>query len=108
VPIPASADGRFPVQDVDPVQTASTGPVSGWAVQIASSPSQSEAFAALVRTGKQASGVLGSASAFIEEFENKGTVYYRARFGGFSSKNQAWNTCNALKKQKIDCFAAQL
>ena len=112
VPVPSapvpSADGRFPAQGIDPVQTASTAPTSGWAVQIASSPSQSEAFAALVRTGKEASGLLGSANAFIEEFENKGTVYYRARFGGFASKNQAWGACNALKKQKIDCFAAQL
>lgn len=108
-PVPASIDDRFATgaDGIDPMQTAST-PQSGWAVQIASSPSQSEAFAALVRTGKDASGILGSANAFIEEFENKGTVYYRARFGGFASKNQAWNACNALKKQKIDCFAAQL
>ncbi len=106
VPTPAAA-GRFPAGAVDPMQTASTAP-SGWAVQIASSPSQTEAFAALVRTGKEASGIVGAANAFIEPFENKGTVYYRARFGGFGSKNQAWNACNALKKQKIDCFAAQL
>ncbi len=107
VPTPIAADDRFPANAIDPMQTASTAP-SGWAVQIASSPSQSEAFAALVRTGKEASGIVGAANAFIEPFENKGTVYYRARFGGFGSKNQAWNACNALKKQKIDCFAAQL
>lgn len=106
VPMPVAAADRF-ADAIDPVQTASTAR-AGWAVQIASSPSQGEAFAALVRTGKEASGILGAANAFIEEFENKGTVYYRARFGGFASKNQAWNACNALKKQKIDCFAAQL
>ena len=105
-PVPTPADDRFSAA-IDPMQTASTRP-SGWAVQIASSPSQSEAFAALVRTGKDASGIVGRADAFIEEFQNKGTVYYRARFGGFASKTQAWNACNALKKQKIDCFAAQL
>jgi len=108
VPTPVAAVGDRFSDAVDPMQTASTAPATGWAVQIASSPSQSEAFAALVRTGKDASGILGAANAFIEEFENKGTVYYRARFGGFASKNQAWNACNALKKQKIDCFAAQL
>ncbi|RIK86279.1 MAG: D-alanyl-D-alanine carboxypeptidase [Hyphomicrobiales bacterium] len=108
VPVPAALDDRFSDDGaIDPMQTASTRP-TGWAVQIASSPSQNEAFAALVRTGKEASGVLGSANAFIEEFENKGTLYYRARFGGFASKTQAWNACNALKKRKIDCFAAQL
>lgn len=108
VPTPVALDDRFSgeVAAIDPVHTASTRP-SGWAVQIASSPSQNEAFAALVRTGKEASRVLGSANAFVEEFQNKGTVYYRARFG-FASKDQAWSACNALKKQKIDCFAAQL
>jgi D-alanyl-D-alanine carboxypeptidase len=108
-PTAAVADDRFASgegSNVDPVMTASTAAASsGWVVQIASSPSQSDAFAALVRTGKEASGVLGSANAFIEEFNNKGTTYYRARFGGFASKDQAWNACNALKRQKIDCYA---
>lgn len=92
---------------VDPMMTSST-PKSGWVVQVASSPSQDDAFAALVRTGKEASGILGSANAFIEEFDNKGTIFYRARFGGFDSKDHAWNACNALKKQNIDCYAVQL
>ena len=110
IPVPTTLDERLGVgaaDAVDPVVTASTRP-DGWAVQIGSSPSQGDAFAALVRAGKDASGILGNASAFIEEFNNKGTTYYRARFGGFGSKDQAWNACNALKKQKIDCFAAQL
>ncbi len=58
-----------------------------------------------MRTGKEAPRILNTANAFIEEFDNKGTVYYRARFGGFGSKNQAWDAGNALKKQKIDCYA---
>ena len=100
---PAAADDRFAV---DPVTTAAV-PASGWAVQIGSSPSRGEALSTLVRTGKQAPRILGNANAFIEEFDNKGTLYYRARFG-FASKNQAQSACNALKKQRIDCFAAQL
>ena len=109
IPTPVALDDRFSngEADIDPMQTASVQR-QGWAVQIASSPSQNEAFAALVRTGKKASGVLSASNAFVEEFQNKGTMYYRARFGGFASKDQAWNACNALKKQKIDCFAAQL
>ena len=106
-PVPqASIDSRFDAP-VDPVTTASTRG-SGWVVQVASSPSQNDAFAALVRTGKEASSVLAASNAFIEEFDNKGTTYYRARFGGFDTKNQAWKACNALKRQKIDCYAAQL
>jgi D-alanyl-D-alanine carboxypeptidase len=106
-PVPeASIASRFDGA-VDPVTTASTSR-SGWVVQVASSPSQNDAFSALVRTGKEASSVLASANAFIEEFNNKGTIYYRARFGGFDSKNQAWQACDALKRQKIDCYAVQL
>ena len=108
-PVAAVAD-RFAAgegdTEIDPVMTSSTAP-SGWVVQVASSPSQNDAFAALVRTGKEAPRILGSANAFIEEFDNKGTIFYRARFGGFASKNQAWNACNALKKQKIDCYAVE-
>lgn len=102
VPTPL-AEERFPV---DTMNTASIGQ-AGWAVQIASSPSRNDALSALVRTGKEASRVVGDANAFIEEFDNKGTVFFRARFG-FTSKNQAVNACNALKKQKIDCFTAAL
>jgi D-alanyl-D-alanine carboxypeptidase len=106
VPKP-SVEARFAAEGdatIDPVMTSSTAR-SGWVVQVASSPSQSDAFAALVRTGKEAPRILNAANAFIEEFDNKGTIYYRARFGGFGSKNQAWDACNALKKQKIDCYA---
>lgn len=106
VPVPVAApapEDRFPV---DAMSTASIQN-SGWAVQIASSTSQKEALAALVRAGKDAPGIVSDANAFIEEFQNKGTLYYRARFG-FNSKNQAVNACNALKKKKIDCFTAAL
>jgi D-alanyl-D-alanine carboxypeptidase len=92
---------------VDPVQTSSTRP-SGWAVQIASSPSEREALAALERIGARAPNAVGSATAFTETYNNKGTTYYRARFGGYASKDQAWNACNALKRNKIDCYAVQL
>ena len=40
-------------------------------------------------------------------FEKGGVTYYRARFGGFGSKNAARNACGALKKKNIDCYAVQ-
>ena len=94
-----------PAPAVDPVNTASVP--SGWAVQVASSPKQSEAQAFLDRTSKQAPKVLADASGFTVAFEKDGVTYYRARFGGFSSKNAAWDACNALKKKKITCYAVQ-
>ncbi|MER9506581.1 SPOR domain-containing protein [Mesorhizobium sp. M0579] len=92
-------------QAVDPVNTASVP--AGWAVQVASSPKKSEAQAFLDKTAKQAPKVLGAASGFTVAFEKDGETYYRARFGGFRSKDAAWNACNALKKKKIACYAVQ-
>ncbi|RWF29337.1 D-alanyl-D-alanine carboxypeptidase [Mesorhizobium sp.] len=94
-----------PAAAVDPVKTASVP--SGWAVQVASSPKQSEAQAFLDKTSKQAPKVLADASAFTVAFDKDGVTYYRARFGGFSSKDAAWNACTALKKKKISCYAVQ-
>jgi D-alanyl-D-alanine carboxypeptidase len=92
-------------QAVDPVNTASVP--AGWTVQVASSPKQSEAQAFLDKTAKQAPKVLRAASGFTVAFEKDGETYYRARFGGFRSKDAAWNACNALKKKKIACYAVQ-
>ncbi|ESW88535.1 D-alanyl-D-alanine carboxypeptidase [Mesorhizobium sp. LSJC269B00] len=92
-------------QAVDPVNTASVP--AGWAVQVASSPKQSEAQAFIDKTAKLAPKVLGAASGFTVAFEKDGETYYRARFGGFRSKDAAWNACNALKKKKIACYAVQ-
>ncbi|WP_354493284.1 D-alanyl-D-alanine carboxypeptidase [Mesorhizobium robiniae] len=93
-----------PVAAVDPVNTASVP--SGWAVQVASSPKQSEAQALLDETSKQAPSVLADAAGFTVPFEKDGVTYYRARFG-FDSKTAARKACNALKKQKIACYAVQ-
>ena len=94
-----------PTPAVDPVHTASVP--SGWAIQVASSPKQSEAQAFLDKTARQAPKILAAASGFTVAFDKDGETYYRARFGGFGSKNAAWNACNALKKKKIACYAVQ-
>jgi len=94
-----------PAPAVDPVHTASVP--SGWAIQVASSPKQSEAQSFLDKTSKQAPKVLADASGFTVAFDKDGETYYRARFGGFGSKTAAWNACNALKKKKIACYAVQ-
>jgi len=92
-----------PEADVDPVNTASLP--SGWAVQVASSPSKGEAQAILDKTSRQASRLLADASGFTVPFRKDGVTYFRARFGSFESKEAAWKACNGLKKQKIPCYA---
>jgi D-alanyl-D-alanine carboxypeptidase len=99
-PIPA----RF--ADIDPIKTASV-PKEGWSIQVASSPSEVEARAFLTRTTRQAGQALADASPYTATFDKDGTTYYRARFGGFETKNDAWNACKALKKKKIECYAVQ-
>ncbi|TPL95067.1 D-alanyl-D-alanine carboxypeptidase [Mesorhizobium sp. B2-3-12] len=94
-----------PTPAVDPVNTASVP--SGWAIQVASSPKQSEAQAFLDKTTRQAPKVLADASGFTVAFDKDGVTYYRARFGGFGSKDAAWKACTALKKKKIECYAVQ-
>lgn len=104
IPLPAPERFARSSMELDPVETAST-PASGWVIQIASMPSEAEARLFLLKATKQAPTLLADASAFTQTFDNGGTLYYRARFGGFASKSAAWNACGALKKQQISCYA---
>ncbi len=90
---------------VDAFKTASIP--SGWAVQVASSPSDAEARAILEKTAKQAPQLLADASAYTVPFEKGGVTYFRARFAGFDSKDAAWKACTALKKKKVSCYAIE-
>ncbi|SFO75396.1 D-alanyl-D-alanine carboxypeptidase [Mesorhizobium sp. NFR06] len=90
---------------IDPVKTSSVP--SGWVVQVASSPTKTGAQALLEKTSKQAPRVLADASGFTVAFDKDGVTYYRARFGGFGSKDAAWKACDALKRKKISCYAVE-
>jgi D-alanyl-D-alanine carboxypeptidase len=93
--------------DLDPVNTASVKAPSGWSIQVASSPSEVEARAFLTRTTRQAGDALADASPYTMTFEKGGVTYYRARFGGFQNKGDAWDACKALKRKKIECYAVE-
>jgi D-alanyl-D-alanine carboxypeptidase len=93
---------------VDRMTTQSTRPTGGWAVQVGSLGSESEAREFLTRTTERAGGILNGASPFTEPFTRNGVDYVRARFGGFNSSQEAWDACNALKRKNLDCFAAEL
>ncbi len=104
IPFAQAYSGPEP-QQIDPVNTASLP--SGWVVQVASSPSKSEAEAALDKTAAQARAVLARASGYTVPFRKGGVTYFRARFGGFETQTAALRACTALKKQRIECFAVQ-
>lgn len=93
-------------EQVDPVQTAST-PSNGWVIQVASMPTQDEAFVILSETEKKAPTVLASAVPITETFVKGGRTYHRARFAGFGDKSAAWDACAELKTQGVSCYAVQ-
>ncbi len=115
VPVPSekplqaemSALATAPTALVDPVRTASVSDVKGWVIQVASLPTHDEALSVIARTKSKAGPVLAKAQGFASTFEKDGTLYYRARFAGFSGKDAAWKACAALKRQKIGCYASQ-
>ncbi|MEX0955998.1 MAG: D-alanyl-D-alanine carboxypeptidase [Rhizobiaceae bacterium] len=89
--------------DIDMVETASVP--EGWVVQVASLTSQAEALEFLDRTSRQAGGILAHTVPFTQQFSKDGTLYWRARYGGFASKGAAWDACGALKSRDIACYA---
>lgn len=92
--------------DVDPMRTASTE-VKGWVIQVASLPTESDALRLLNETSQRAPTVLADAKPFTEVFEKDGRIFYRARFGGFSGKAEAWSACEDLKRKNVACYAVQ-
>jgi D-alanyl-D-alanine carboxypeptidase len=79
----------------------------GWMVQIAAADSADGAKALLGKARAKAGKAVGSASNFVERTEKNGQTLHRARFAGFGSQDAAIKACNALKKQKVSCFAVQ-
>jgi D-alanyl-D-alanine carboxypeptidase len=77
----------------------------GWMVQIAAAESVDGANALLEKARAKGGKAVGSASNFVQQTEKNGQTLHRARFAGFGSQQAAVNACNALKKQKISCFA---
>ncbi len=103
---PAVKVAEAVARGVDPVKTASTSH-DGWVIQVAATDSESQARAVLEKTSQKAAKVLADASPFTATYRKGGDTYYRARFGGFTSKSEAWGACGALKKRNISCYAVE-
>lgn len=104
----AYAPAPKPKVNVDSgITTASIKPRSGWVIQIAALDSQSLALDYLQGAQSKASSVLKERDPFVEVFTKGNATYHRARFAGFSSKSDAWDTCSALKRYDYACMAYQ-
>lgn len=109
--VPAE-QGDAGVENTDSVTTASTSSipasaVSGWVIQVGVSPNEKLANQLLQKAQDKGGKVLRSAKPFTVAVNANGEQLYRARFGGFDGQKAAVNTCNALKKQGINCWASQ-
>jgi D-alanyl-D-alanine carboxypeptidase len=89
------------------IDLAATSSITGWVVQVASAGSEPEARALLSSISGKAGSILAGAMPFTEPFSKDGRQYHRARYAGFNSKDSAWRACDALKRQRIDCYAVQ-
>jgi D-alanyl-D-alanine carboxypeptidase len=89
----------------DMVDTATTPVISGWKIQIAATPSQASALELLQKAQATGTSVLGDASPYTEPVVKDSTTLYRARFAGFTTKQEAWDACAYLTKQKFACYA---
>ncbi|WEX11992.1 D-alanyl-D-alanine carboxypeptidase [Chelativorans sp. AA-79] len=103
----AIARPKAPVKAVAAIDRIATGSTNseGWVIQIASMPSKVQAREILERTAQKAPALLGDSSAFTERFTMEGQIYHRARYAGFETKTDAWDTCRALKEKSISCYA---
>ncbi len=97
---------------VDPITTASAPQEiearsgnGSWVIQIAAADSEIGAMKILKKAQGAGGKALASANPFTQEVQKGSATLFRARFGGFDSKAQAWNACEALKKKQYGCFA---
>ncbi|HWU60511.1 MAG TPA: D-alanyl-D-alanine carboxypeptidase family protein [Ensifer sp.] len=128
--LPKASKGRNPLlptpaREVDPVLTASLGPVplpsprayqqiedplpvatnpGRWKIQIAAVDTRDAAMAMLMRARAADRGALGRAIAQALKVERNGTAFYRARFSGFDSRDVARNACKSLTVLDFKCF----
>jgi len=86
--------------------TSAAAPAGSWIVQIGAAPTQDGANSLLDNaSGKVAS--LSDMRPYVERFDKNGQTFFRARFVGFGSRDEASGVCGQLKKAKMSCLAMQ-
>jgi D-alanyl-D-alanine carboxypeptidase len=78
---------------------------SGWKIQIAATPTQNSAEELLQAARAKAPTVLADVSPYTEPVQAGNATLYRARFGGFASKETARDACAYLTRKNFNCLA---
>lgn len=84
------------------VASAST-PAGSWLVQIGAAPSETNANELLGDAVEQVEG-LAQRRQIVERFESRGATYFRARLGGFVSRDEAAGACADLEQSGFPCL----
>ncbi len=82
---------------------AQTKPLGKWQIQIAAATSAEAAMDLLSDARTKVGGVLTTLDTYTEAVTRNGTTFYRARFTGFESKDEARTACEKLVKNRYDC-----
>ncbi|MCQ0989803.1 SPOR domain-containing protein [Jiella marina] len=115
VPVPAASIPNA-TSDVDRATTSAIGrraPAkavpsridSAWVVQIAATDTAQQALSMLDKAKRAVGSPLQAAEPFTETVNSGGNTLHRARFAGFSTKDEAWKACAALKQRSYNCYA---
>jgi serine-type D-Ala-D-Ala carboxypeptidase (penicillin-binding protein 5/6) len=91
---------------VDQQHTASTVTPAGkskWQIQIAAATSAQAAMDLLSQARQKVGGPLADLDTYTEVVTRNGITFYRARFTGFDTKEEARIACDKLVRQRYDC-----
>ncbi len=79
------------------------GTVGSWLIQIGAAPSETNANELLGDAVEQVEGLAGRRQ-IVERFESRGATYFRARLGGFATRDEATGACADLEQSGFPCL----
>ncbi|MEO0383956.1 MAG: D-alanyl-D-alanine carboxypeptidase [Pseudomonadota bacterium] len=114
VSAPASASMVATHSPAAPAATASASggmqlgsvPADGWTIQIGAMPSQEAAVDMLAQARGSVSD-LTARTPYTQSVQSNGNTLWRARFGGFNSRDVAQAACSALEARSFACLAVR-
>ncbi|MDH4440401.1 MAG: D-alanyl-D-alanine carboxypeptidase [Rhizobium sp.] len=99
--IPRAAVGAG--QGAQRASAASTTGERKWQIQIAAATSAQAAMELLSDARDKVGAPLKNLDTYTEMVTRNGTTFYRARFTGFDTKDEARTVCDKLVRQRYDC-----
>jgi D-alanyl-D-alanine carboxypeptidase len=99
----SSLRGGAGQEGFEPRRSVTQGAAGRYAVQIGAYVSIDDAQRALSNVQDRAGRLLAGVSSVTNPTTKDGHQVYRARFTGFDA-TRATSTCNALRRQSVDCF----